>query len=76
MIASTLKFASVVLLVAGGSIFLFSVTPLVVGLKLRLREQRMAAIRGHLRKRLHIQNGNVTSTKTFVYGHVNCTLIC
>ena len=46
MIASALKFASVILLVAGGSIFLFSVTPLVVGLVLRLREQRMAAIRG------------------------------
>jgi len=46
MIASALKFASVLLLVAGGSIFLFSVTPLVVGLVLRLREQRMAAIRG------------------------------
>lgn len=46
MIASALKFASVVLLVAGGSIFLFSVTPLVVGLVLRLREQRVAALRG------------------------------
>ena len=45
MMATALRFVSVVLLVAGGSILVFSVTPVLVGLALRLRERRTLAIR-------------------------------
>lgn len=44
MMATALRFMSVVLLVAGGSILVFSVTPVLVGVALRLRERRTLAI--------------------------------
>ena len=46
MVASAMRFASVILLVAGGSILVFTLTPLVVRLVVRLREERAPAIRG------------------------------
>ena len=44
-IYNALRFVPVVLLVSGGSILVFSVTPVLVGLALRLRERRTLAIR-------------------------------
>lgn len=45
MMASALRFVSVVMLVAGGSVLIFSVTPMLVRLVLQLREGRPLTIR-------------------------------
>ena len=47
MMASALRFMSAVMLIAGGSILVFTVTPVLVGLVLRLREGRPLSIRSN-----------------------------